>query len=69
MDTLGANTSEDCLKAEILYKAIRRLNKVLEEAMTRTPTTITSYTRLLAAGELARGAINISQELMKNLCR
>lgn len=69
MDTLGANTSEDCLKAEILYKAIRRLNKVLEEAMTRTPITITSYTRLLAAGELARGAINISQELMKNLCR
>jgi hypothetical protein len=68
VDTPGVNTSEKCLKAEVVYRTIKKINKIIDEATARTPATITSYTRLLAAGELAKGAINISLELMRDLC-
>jgi uncharacterized protein YbaP (TraB family) len=60
--------SETCLKLEALHKALAKADKIVEEAVTRTPATITSYPRLVSLSELTKGSLNITRDLLKILC-
>ncbi|MCE4615321.1 MAG: hypothetical protein F7B60_07335 [Desulfurococcales archaeon] len=69
MDIPGVNMNDTCLQIEALHKSLVKANKILEEAIARTPATITSYPRLVSLSELTKGSSNIIKELLETYCK
>jgi len=61
--------SDVCLQIEALHRALIKANRIIEESIARTPTTVTSYPRIVSVGEIIKGSLNITAELLEKLCK
>ncbi|MCE4606716.1 MAG: hypothetical protein F7B59_05205 [Desulfurococcales archaeon] len=61
--------SDVCLRIEALYKALIKANRIIEESIARTPPIVTSYPRIVSLGELTKGSLNVTIELLETLCK